>query len=986
MRTLHLVSHTHWDREWYLPYQEFRMKLVHLVDHLLDLLQDDHHYMYYMLDGQTIILNDYLEIRPEREELLRQYTRNGRLVIGPWYILPDEFLVSPEATIRNILQGERTCRRFGPRMRIGYLPDTFGHIGQMPQILLGFGIHSAVLRRGLDDEPVELRWEAPNGSSVFTAYLRDGYDNAAGLPTSDPDQFITEVRRLRDSLLPHAATPHILLMQGSDHMEPPADTSQAIANAIGKLDGDDLSHSTLINYITAVQACLKSREMPVVRGELRSPKRHHLLPGVLSTRIWIKQRNHACENLLEKWAEPFSAFAELVGVRQSKDTQPLTWITRFYSATRIQNPSPILRHAWRILMENHPHDSICGCSADQTHKEMVPRFDQVEQIGEEITRQSLVALADEVNTKLSPQSDLGAIIVFNSSSGPRTDRVEVDLNLPPYVTGFEIIDHKGSKVEYQTLGEETSELINVTLDRDSLVSIIGGVHDGRVANLSVQELNIERRGDQIYVDAVMAKDAVPNKDAWKKGLLAIGTYSQDRTVSDFIIRARNASTTKIAFVGSGVPGYGWRTFYIVPKPAPENPPRLGPLARLLMPIGIKVTKWMPGSRFKDRTEAKPSRSRYAQIENEFFKIEAAPDGTLTVTDKNTGSVYHSLNRLEDNGDCGDEYNTCAPARDQTKTAKLKRARAIHHPVASTLELDLDLVTAVGLSTDRRSRSRKTTSISIQSSISVFPGVRRIDIRTTVNNTARDHRLRVHFPAPLSCDHAFHDGHFEIVRRPTTLPAYDDTWVEDPRPEVPQRVFSTITDGKLGLTIANRGLPEVEALKTKQGCEVALTLLRCVGWLSRDDIPVRKGHAGPHLETPDAQMLGTWNFDYSIIPHDGNWKNANQDAYWFDNPMRAVGTGMHKGILPLQGSFIDVRSEDFIVSAIKHAEEGRGWVVRGYNPTDEEDAVTLKPWRIFDRVERINLEEDKIDSIPIDVDGSITTQVRGHEIATFLFSD
>src|SRR5512137_129742 len=246
MRTLHLVSHTHWDREWYRTFQEFRLRLVHLIDGVLDLLDNDLNFKHFMLDGQTIVLDDYLAMRPENEERIRRYVRSGRLVIGPWHILPDEFLVSPEATLRNLLEGKRTCRRFGPRMRIGYIPDPFGHIGQMPQILQGFGIHTAGVQRGLSDERCEFWWEAPDGSRVFMAYLRDGYGNAAGLPTSEQEHFVSEVRRLRDSLLPHCNSPrHVLLMHGTDHMEPPADTSKAVKAARGKLDGDQLVHSTL---------------------------------------------------------------------------------------------------------------------------------------------------------------------------------------------------------------------------------------------------------------------------------------------------------------------------------------------------------------------------------------------------------------------------------------------------------------------------------------------------------------------------------------------------------------------------------------------------------------------------------------------------------------------------------------------------------------------------------------------------------------------
>ena len=123
MRNIYIVSHTHWDREWYRSFQLFRLKLVHLVDGLLNLLDKDPHFKYFMLDGQTIVLDDYLAMRPDNEALLRKHIQKGRIVIGPWHILPDMFLVGPESHIRNLLEGDRTARRFGPKMMVGYIPD-----------------------------------------------------------------------------------------------------------------------------------------------------------------------------------------------------------------------------------------------------------------------------------------------------------------------------------------------------------------------------------------------------------------------------------------------------------------------------------------------------------------------------------------------------------------------------------------------------------------------------------------------------------------------------------------------------------------------------------------------------------------------------------------------------------------------------------------------------------------------------------------------
>ncbi len=145
--TLTFVSHTHWDREWYQPFEEFRLRLVRLIDRLLDILDHDPAFRSYMLDGQTIVIDDYLAVRPDQEHRLQQHIHAGRLLIGPWHILPDEFLAGPESHIRNLLQGSATCARFGARMAVGNIPDPFGHISQLPQLLRGFDVAEAISTR-----------------------------------------------------------------------------------------------------------------------------------------------------------------------------------------------------------------------------------------------------------------------------------------------------------------------------------------------------------------------------------------------------------------------------------------------------------------------------------------------------------------------------------------------------------------------------------------------------------------------------------------------------------------------------------------------------------------------------------------------------------------------------------------------------------------------------------------------------------------------
>lgn len=987
MKTIHLISHTHWDREWYRTFQQFRLRLVHLVDGLLDILATDRDYKHFMLDGQTIILDDYLLMRPEAESTLTEHIRKGRVLIGPWHILPDMFLVSPEAHVRNLLAGDREARRFGPKMMIGYMPDSFGHIGQMPQILQGFGINNACLWRGLDDQPTEFWWQSPDGTRVLMLYLRDGYGNGASLNAREPKQFAEQIQQAGDSLAPHSAASDLLVMYGTDHMEPPRQTGKAVKAANKELKGYRLVHSTLPKYLAAVKSKVESRksEIPTVVGELRSSKRSHLLPGVLSTRMWIKQRNHACENLLEKWAEPFSMLAAL--------NPPPT------NSSFISHLSSFVRESWQLLMECHPHDSICGCSIDQVHDEMRPRFDQVEQIGEAITKQSLDALAGAVNTsnQLSVISHQSAIVVFNPLSVTRTDSVSTELFLPSGNSDFEIVDETGSVVPHQSASGKTIELINVRVKREELGGMLGMVHEGRAGNLAIQDIRFERDGATLRVEAIFAENTSPRLDVWNEGMIAFQEYINDTSIEAFHIRARSPESASVTFCAADVPGLGWKTFYVRGKESVPIEIKVTPLMKLLAPLAASPF----AQKLLARLGQSKTRPPYV-IENDFVSVElSADDNTLTVTDKTTGQVYRNLNRFADSGDCGDEYNFSPPANDSQQDApKLREVKIIRGVVQQMMEIELELLIPACLAPDRKSRAKEQVVTRITSRVTLTRGVPRVDIHTRVDNRARDHRLRVHFPAPFATDSAEYDGHFEIVKRPIGIPAFDETWAEEPRPETHQRAFALVSDGVNRLTIANRGLPEVEALNgvrslLTSGVEIALTLLRCVGWLSRDDFSTRKGHAGPFLETPSAQMIGEWEFDYSIIV--GQIANLSpqveqignllyQQAWNFESPLRAAGTGVHAGTLPSSGSFVSVDNPSFVVSAVKEAEDGRGWIVRGYNIGDEEISVTLTPWRRFGKAERANMAEKTVGKLRVEKSGGATVKARGHEVVTVKFSE
>ncbi|MBV6505624.1 MAG: Mannosylglycerate hydrolase [Syntrophorhabdaceae bacterium] len=446
--TYHIVSHTHWDREWYLSFEQFRAMLVRMVDDLLDLLARDPEYKCFTLDGQTIVLEDYLAIKPERTEEIRQLVAAGRLLIGPWYILPDEFLVSGEATIRNLLFGRRISQQFGTEMKVGYIPDSFGHIAMMPAILKGFDIDNAVLYRGFGGEPEqktsEYWWTAPDGTrSLLIHFFRHGY-SAGYFHQETPEQIVQRFAEIKNELDSRATTSQRLLMNGGDHHWADPKLPQTL-ELLRKNFAGDFVHSTLPAHIDAIKKEVNG--LPEVSGELRFGYRYAfvVLGGVYSSRMYIKQENWRCQTLLERYVEPLNVFAMTKGMRSQ---------------------TPLIRQAWKNLLQNHPHDSICGCSIDSVHREMMTRFKAVKEIGHSVIETCL--------NQLIPNDDLAYrddqyVFFFNPSPFSRSEVAEAQINfylqdivvglnpdvkvaakLPP-PAGFVLLDGSGNEVPYQII-------------------------------------------------------------------------------------------------------------------------------------------------------------------------------------------------------------------------------------------------------------------------------------------------------------------------------------------------------------------------------------------------------------------------------------------------------------------------------------------------------------------------------------------------------
>ncbi|MHA1271541.1 MAG: alpha-mannosidase [Candidatus Helarchaeota archaeon] len=889
-----LAQITHWDREWYLPFQEFRSRLVIMMDKLLKILRTDPEYKNFTMDGQTIPIEDYLEVCPDKEDEIKKYVQEKRLSIGPMYILPDEFLISGESLIRNLMVGHKIAKKFGRVMKAGYIPDPFGHIAQLPQILSGFGIPSVLFARGFGNEVdeyslnTEFIWNAPgNAASVLGIDLIGGYGNLADLDTKQKNGIyksaLRQINKVIRRIEKHNITPYVLLNSGSDHHEARPEIPQIIKqwNELNKdklIEQNDFEY--YINKILNYKPKLNS-----FQGELRGGKYLPILSGVLSTRMWIKQRNTSIEHLYEKYSEPIST---------------IIWVLDKYN--EFIYPDGYLFTGWKWLLKNHPHDSICGCSIDQVHEEMKTRFDWSEQIGSEIFKNTILYLSDIINYKNIENSI--PLIVYNPL--PWLCRGCVNFNIivlakengATYPRDIKIIDNKGNEVAFQ--------------------------------NVKVNELP---------------------------------RYTQEYNAS-----------YEFSFIAE-VPACGYRIFYLIPGEK-SNFPQNDDFFRL-----------------EDNL-----------IENEYYIVKVGSNGQIDVFDKEGDVWYKNICELEDCGDWGDEYDFSGP-KDPTFDIKFHTNDAsiinispyINGPTQKTLRILIGLDLPLSLEKNRSKRSEVLVVNEFIIYVTLYKGIKRIDFKIDIYNNCKDHRIRVLFPTNIKSEKVYADGHFYIVPRNINLPD-GSKWVQKPLPTNHQKDFICIFNETTNFAVFNKGLPEYEAIKNKDGTvSLAITLLRCIEWLSRGDLQTRGSNAGPDLNTPSAQCLGSHRFELSLTINSHNLKEIDplipKIGKEFNSPLKPIFPNMvrtplrlsnklvltplgllglfnppHKNIkspyLPDELSFLEIDNDYIMLSALKKSEIDNHLIIRCYNLSTHPQIGTFRFYKnlIIKNIEFVNFLEKNLNNI------------------------
>ncbi len=837
------VLSTHWDREWYESFQYYRFRLVQLLDRVLDGLEDGRLKGPFTTDGQAIILEDYLEIRPEREEQIKRFAKEGKLVIGPWYVLPDEFLISGESHIRNIRQGRETARSYGTEpSNAGFICDLFGHISQMPQIFKGFGIETALLWRGLnlfgkrnlvwkgadDTETVAFKF-ANYGYCDFTFAVRDGDKFEVRFDRDDKEKKLTEYLKSESD---NTEIDTLLLFDGGDHQEWDQQLYEVISDRLGKeQDGVEITHGSLDDY---AKELLSQRDRITTRfeGELREPGKvfkesSHQIHGVLSSRVWIKQQNTLCQSLLTQWAEPTGILAELA-------------LDRSY-------PHGYLNVAWKTLIQNHPHDSICGCSIDQVHKDMIYRFDQSREIADRITIDATKKVAASIEGDIEDKEV--RMTVFNPLTSAYKGTAEFTLEIPEDYPkfgeffGFEpkpafrIFDSNGKEVPYQRTSQHADRL------------------RFRIWDAKFPEpYKVHEIGVSLPVE---------------------------------------------------IPATGYQTFTI--KPGEENIPTRHPEDK-----GLAVSE-----------RAMENEDLYVRIEN---------NGTLTIKDKRNGEVYSDVLVFEDRADIGDGWFHGVAVNDQKiySTAAASDVALIENgPMVSTFRIRTTMNIPEDFDFQSMRRSERRVPLVIDSYVSLRPGTDYVEVKTDINNNAKDHRVRMQAATGCSAKTYFTDTPFDVVERDIELDPQNHEYMELQVETVPQQNFCVVNDGKRGLAVISTGLMET-CVRDLENKPVALTLYRS----TRRTVNTNG--------EPDGQILGPQSFSYLIKPivKSFNRRELYRDAQLLEGTLRSVyivkeDQEIHrqKKALPTSGSLIDVEGDAVVTSFYK---AGDGYELRLFNP---------EPWKI-----------------------------------------
>ena len=934
----HIVNHTHWDREWRYPIWETRLMLVEFIDELLELMEKGT-YEGFLMDGQVIPILDYLEIRPENKSRIETLVASGKLEIGPWYTLPDEFPVDGEALVRNLLWGLRYAERLGKSLKVGYTSFGWGQTAQLPQIYNGFGIDTGFIGKRVSHQrapKTEFIWKSPDGSQMLTSrfgvwgrqnfyffahlgslfgidHLGDQWYSAWSAEKTlyhggDNDNYEQDYFRLEapDKFYPEKIDGDLadliwkttdeslidsdrLMMNGCDYSA----AQPLLAEMIERINHVDRNkptrvwkQSTLSEFVAILKAKISKSKLTTVEGELRDGPAPYLTGNALMTRNYIKFLNKKAQNLLIRFAEPLSVFAAIQGV---------------------EYPSQMLDQAWDNLLKSHPHDSINAVTQDDTAHDVVARLQTVVSISRAVGTKAIQNIVKMADLSGFDENDV-LLMVVNPLPYERKEMVSAWVDIP---TTLEPYPHMMPSLE-----------------------------------------------GLIIADA----EGNPKSTQW------LESYDHKVAIQENHTRAfpLNVKRHKVVFDTGVIPAGGYKIF--------------------------KVDRDNQCS--KDHIEWSDQWSRTSDLvtssqtlENQYLKVEVNADGSFDLTDKQNNKTYARLNYYEDHGENGNYWANERPHKDQTYCslgANAKSWTETSGPLLSTIVTQVTMDIPVKADFANRTRSEQLRPLVIQTFITLKAESRQVDVRVEFENCHKDHCLRVLFPTGITkADHVVVGEHFNAHARSIRPqgPGGNAFWTEMGR--LPFHDYVDISDGQQGFAVINDCLTEYEVSQSDHRI-LALTLLRSVRNSICTELRVWSHYPGQD----GGQCLGRHVVSYAICPHSGRWDDAEIDvkAQLFNAPVRVVQTNKHTGsVTGNETSFFSLSNRKIRFSALKKAERSETMILRLYNPSCQRQTGTIKFNLPVQNAWQVNLNEERQGELPVDSQAGIAIDIAAKKIATFELS-
>lgn len=940
MKKIHVISGTHWDREWRHTAEQSKLRLVDLMDNIINILENKENYKCFCVDGGSIVIEDYLTVRPENKERIRKLIESKKMFIVNWYTLPETNTVAPEALIRNLLLGKKMGKEYGGTIKSGYTATSYGQPSQLPQLYNGFGITDAIFYRGTNKHVLTplFTWVGADGSTLDTlrtfdevtrtnwffyihgpAVLGKGqkdlsykydvtqlpvhmadmgsYEKAFTLLHEDFDYIhdINVQKNALDSLIkqaePYAIGDEILALNMEDNDEPYRYLPELIED-LNKIYPDkyEIIQDTLDDYMHTIKS-KKDYKKAVHHGELRYTTMEYnnfnaLLGATHSSRIKIKLLNDDCENNLINLAEPLASFAKTYGK---------------------EYPTNNLNRAWRYLLKCHAHDSICGAAVDRAHEDMLYNFSLAKTVAEECTNRATIALFSKINTKKSFKDDDYVITFFNTMPFDREEVVEIVVDTP-----------KGA-----------TNKVDIGVDGAS-------------------------QGDQFY-DIV---DELGNKVEYKELYNDDISIGVEREMDTKAIKF-NANRKRI-LVNIKVPQFGYKTYALrFRKPEFAFDPQIIDNRKLIA-------------------------RENGVLENEFLKVTINSNGTINLLDKVNNRLMENMMYYTDTGETGSAHISTQPKRNVTYTSlgcSSKITMLESNELRGSFKIDLTLLIPAAATVSGDDRSREMKELPISTILTLEKNSKSLKVKTTLTNECRDHKLIVNFPSNLpNADWVDVESAWDVAHRTIKWRDHKDNF-EAFTPFQPMQNFVDVSDNKYGLAILTKGLREYEiaddTLRT-----IKITLIRTqrayMTANSKMNVEELDKYTGQH-------SFGKITYEYSIYPHKGNYQEGLvlRKAYDDKVPLKAIQGVVMDGILNDCDSFISTNQQNKVyLSGIKESEDKQGIIVRLWNSTDETLPLKVKTILPIKGVSSVRLDETLLSDIKVS-DNSFEIEMKPHKIETFL---